>query len=298
MTQTSLLRPSAPSRRPAAVPPAGPTTYRHGRPVRRRRAPGVLGLVLSAVLAGWLAAHTEVLDVSGLLGDAPVAAAEGAVSVVVLDGSGAELTASGAGDVYWTASLAKLFVVQQLLERDEAGTVSLDDGDLVRMQGAVERSDDEAMNSLWSEFGGAQLVTAAAQQFGLEDTAAPERAGQWGETTTTAADYATFLASLDEHLSAADMTTLTTWMQSTTPDAADGFDQSFGLLSAQADTHGAVAAKQGWMCCLDGSRQLHSTGVLTDGRVVVLLGEFPDSTSWAEARTALTDTAEQVVEGP
>ena len=93
------------------------------------------------------------------------------------------------------------------------------------------------------------------------------------------------------------MGTLTTWMQSTTPDAADGFDQSFGLLSAQADTNGAVAAKQGWMCCLDDRRELHSTGVLTDGRVVVLLGEFPASASWAQAQAALTDTAEQVVEG-
>jgi hypothetical protein len=298
MTQTSLLRPSAPSRRPAVVPPAGPTTHRHGRPVRRRRTPGMLGLVLSAVLAGWLAAHTNVMDVSGLLGDGPVAVAQGTVSVVVLDGSGAELTASGASDVHWTASLAKLFVVQQLLARDEAGTVSLDDGDLARMRRAVELSDDEAMNALWVEFGGAQLVTAAAAQFGLEDTAAPERAGQWGETTTTAADYATFLAHLGAHLSPADTTTLTTWMRSTTPDAADGFDQSFGLLSAQADTHGAVAAKQGWMCCLEGRRELHSTGVLTDGRVVVLLGEFPEGTTWAQAQQALTDTAEQVVEGP
>ena len=105
MTQTPLLRAAAPSRRPV-VPVAGPTTYGHGRRVRRRRGPGVLGLVLSAVLAGWLATHTEVLDVSRLLGDPPLAAGDGAVSVVVLDGSGAELTAAGADDTHWTASLA------------------------------------------------------------------------------------------------------------------------------------------------------------------------------------------------
>jgi beta-lactamase class A len=288
MAPTSLLRAPAPA--PTA---ARRTTYRHGRPVRRRRGPGLLGIVLAAVLAGWLAVHAELVDVSALLGGAP----EEGISVVVLDGSGAVVAASGAGRTHWTASLAKLFVVQQLLERDEAGTVTLDEGDRLRMQRAVELSDDAAMNALWVEFGGASLVTAAAQEFGLDDTAAPERPGQWGETTTTAADYAAFLASLGAHLSDADLATLTTWMQSTTPTAADGFGQSFGLLSAQADTHGAVAAKQGWMCCLDGSRQLHSTGVLTDGRVVVLLGEFPEDTTWAAAKTALTDTAEQVVEG-
>ena len=286
MAQTSLLTP-APPRGTAAR-----TTYRHGRPVRRRRGPGLLGLVLSAVLAGWLAAHAGLVDVPRLLGGPTQH-----VSVVVLDGSGAELASTRADETHWTASLAKLFVVQQLLERDEAGAVTLDDGDLVAMQRAVELSDDQAMNALWVEFGGSALVTAAAEEFGLDDTAAPERAGRWGETTTTARDYASFLADLGEHLSDADLATLTTWMQSTTPTAADGFGQSFGLLSAQADTNGAVAAKQGWMCCLEGTRQLHSTGVLTDGRVVVLLGEFPEDTSWTAAQTALTDTAEQVVEG-
>jgi beta-lactamase class A len=287
MAQTSLLR-------TAVLPRAGAprTTSRPARPVRRRRGPGLLGLALAAVLAGWLAVHAELVDVGGLLGGPTEH-----VSVVVLDGSGAELASTGADETHWTASLAKLFVVQQLLERDEAGTLALDDGDLARMQRVVELSDDQAMNALWVEFGGAELVTAAAAEFGLADTAAPERAGQWGETTTTAADYAHFLAGLGAHLSDADLATLTTWMQSTTPTAADGFGQSFGLLSAQADTDGAVAAKQGWMCCLEGRRELHSTGVLLDGRVVVLLGEFPEDTSWAEAKTVLTDTAEQVVEG-
>jgi hypothetical protein len=288
---TSAARP-APAARPVHR-----TTYRHGRPVRRKRGPGLLGLVLSAVLAGWLAAHADVVDVSALLGDPPVEAAGGTISVVVLDSSGTELSSSDAGETHRTASLAKLFVVQQLLERDEAGTVSLTDADLVAMQRAVELSDDQAMNTLWVEYGGAQLVTAAAAEFELDDTAAPERSGQWGETTTTAADYARFLAHLGAHLAPADLATLTTWMQSTTPDAADGFDQSFGLLSAEADTHGAVAAKQGWMCCLDGARELHSTGVLTDGRVVVLLGEFPAGTSWSEAQAALTATAAAVLAG-
>jgi beta-lactamase class A len=291
VTQTSLLRTPGPSH--PAGPVAGRTTYRHGRPVRRRRGPRLLGLVLSAVLAGWLAAHAELVDVSALLGRPPASS----ISFVVLDGAGTQLASAGAGTTHRTASLAKLFVVQQLLERDDDGTVSLDDGDLARMRRAVELSDDQAMNALWVEFGGAQLVTAAAAEFGLADTAPPERAGQWGETTTTAADYARFLAHLGAHLSEARMATLTTWMQSTTPTAADGFGQSFGLLSAQADTNGAVAAKQGWMCCLDGRRELHSTGVLTDGRVVVLLGEFPEDTTWAEAKSALTDSAESLVEG-
>jgi hypothetical protein len=86
-------------------------------------------------------------------------------------------------------------------------------------------------------------------------------------------------------------------MQSTTATAADGFDQAFGLLAADAGSTGAVAAKQGWMCCLDDRRQLHSAGVLADGRVVVLLGEFPAGTSWTDARAALDAAAAAAITG-
>jgi hypothetical protein len=160
---------------------------------------------------------------------------------------------------------------------------------------AVEASDDDAMSTLWVEFDGADLVAAAAEESGLTGTAAPEVAGQWGESATTAADYETFLASLADHLSAAGLATLTGWMQSTTATAA-GFDQQFGLLASDSGA-GTVAAKQGWMCCVDTQRQLHSAGVLADGTVVVLLGDFPTSTSWSEARAALDAAAQAVLSG-
>ncbi|WP_222194883.1 serine hydrolase [Modestobacter italicus] len=246
------------------------------------------------------AADPVAVDVSAVLGavDAAASAAGGSIAVVVLDGDGAELVAgSGADDPLPTASLVKLLVVQQLLARDEAGELSLDDDDLALMRRAVTASDDDAMSTLWTRFDGADLVTAAAAEFGLTGTAPPETAGQWGESTTTAADYATFLAGLQDALSPADLATLIGWMQATTATAADGFDQQFGLLSTDARATGAVAAKQGWMCCVDGHRQLHSAAVLADGRVVVLLGDFPTSTTWAAAREALDAAATAVVSG-
>jgi len=230
--------------------------------------------------------------------DAAAAAAGGTISVVALDGSGTELVASAdAGTTHYTASLVKLLVVQQLLARDAAGTLTLDADDLALMERAVEASDDDAMSTLWVRFDGDELVTAAAAEFGLTGTAAPDTAGQWGESTTTAQDYATFLAGLGKHLSAADLATLVAWMQSTTGTAADGFDQDFGLLSADAGATGDVAAKQGWMCCVDATRQLHSAAVLSDGSVVVLLGEFSSGTSWAQARAALDAAAAAALSG-
>ena len=245
------------------------------------------------------AAATPTVDTAAVLAavDAAAAQAGGTISVVVLDDSGQTLVAgAGTHDAEYTASLVKLLVVQQLLERAEAGTVALDDDDLALMTRAVEASDDDAMNALWTRFDGAGLVTAAAAEFGLAGTAAPDVAGQWGESTTTAADYASFLAGLGAHLSPADLATLTGWMQSTTDTAADGFAQDFGLLGVDTAA-GTVAAKQGWMCCVGAARQLHSAGVLSDGRVVVLLGDFPTSTSWARAQAALDVAAQAAFSG-
>lgn len=76
---------------------------------------------------------------------------------------------------------------------------------------------------------------------------------------------------------------------------ADGLDQAFGLRSPDVDGDDRIAVKQGWMCCVAGTRQLHSVGILPDGTVVVLLGQFRETTSWATARGARDRAAEGVV---
>ncbi|WP_138760031.1 LppW family protein [Modestobacter altitudinis] len=222
----------------------------------------------------------------------------GTVYVAVRDPSGAELlTGQGAGTPVLTASLVKLLVVQQLFARDAAGSLQLSPGDLDRMRRAVVASDDGAMSVLWDRFDGAELVVAAAAEFGLTGSSPPARAGQWGEAVTTAADTALFLSALADHLPADDLATLTGWMGSAAGVATDGFDQRFGLLAPAVSASTAAAVKQGWMCCIDSRRQLHSAGVLADGRVVVLLGDFPTSTGWSRARAALDSAAQAVVDG-
>ena len=219
--------------------------------------------------------------------DAAAAAAGGTISVVVLaeDGSTLVASASASRPVY-SASLVKLLVVQQILATSDPSPA-----DLTLLRNAIETSDDDAMNSLWVAYDGAALVAAAAEEFGLTGTAAPTQPGQWGQTTTTATDYARVLAGYADHLSSTDAASLTAWLQGTTATAADGFDQTFGVVTAEGT---GTAAKQGWMCCVSDTRYLHSAGVLADGRVVVLLGEFPSSTSWDAARTAV-DTAASAV---
>ncbi|CCH88092.1 Beta-lactamase [Modestobacter italicus] len=226
------------------------------------------------------------------------ARARGTVQVAVRGPSGAEvLTGPDAGSPVLTASLVKLLVVQQLFARDAAGSLQLSPGDLDRMRRAIVSSDDGAMSVLWDRFDGEALVLAAAAEFGLTGSAPPARAGQWGEAVTTAADTALFLSALPDHLPADDLATLTGWMGFAAPIATDGFDQRYGLLAPEVTATTAVAVKQGWICCIDARRQLHSAGILADGRVVVLLGDFPTSTSWTRARAALDAAAAAVVAG-
>ncbi|MGY1832458.1 serine hydrolase [Geodermatophilus sp. SYSU D01180] len=233
------------------------------------------------------------VDDGGVLAavDAAAGAADGTVAVAVLDAFGRPLVSGpAAGDVRLSASLVKLLVVGRLLALDAAGALDLGEGDLALMEWAIVTSDDGAMSTLWDRYDGAALVTATATDAGLTATAPPRTAGQWGEATLSAADVAALLAGLADTLGEGPAATLLGWMRATAPRGADGFDQAFGLLAGGT----GVAAKQGWMCCIDGRRQLHSAGVLPSGTVVVLLGDFPAGTSWGRARAALDSAAAAV----
>lgn len=216
----------------------------------------------------------------------------GRISVVVRDADGEHVLADpGTDEVTPTASLVKVVLVARLLALGRDGALGLTGEDLALMERAVATSDDAAMNTLWTRYDGARLVADAAAWAGLSRTGPPAMPGQWGEATTTAREFAGFLAVLPGLLHEDDVRTLLGWMRAASAVAADGFDQRFGLLLGSG---APVAAKQGWMCCVGGRRVLHSAGVLANGLVVVLLGDFPAGTSWSQARTAL-DTAATAV---
>ena len=226
--------------------------------------------------------------------DAAAGAVAGSVAAVVVDPFGRVLLATPDADrPLPSASLVKLLVVQQLLAR--TSPAGWDAITLRRMERAITVSDDGAMSFLWGAYDGPALVQAAVAQFGLTGTGPPAEVGQWGEATTTASDVARFLSALAASETAADSATLLGWMRALAPTAVDGFDQTFGLLSGVAGA--GVAAKQGWMCCVDGRRQVHSVGLLADGRVVVVLGDAPAGTTWARVIAAVDAATEVLVAG-
>jgi len=129
-----------------------------------------------------------------------------------------------------------------------------------------------------------------AARYGLTGTTPPASPGRWGETMTTARDLARFLSLLPVVAHPADAAAIQEWMRGATPEAADGFDQQFGIFGTAPPR---TAVKQGWMCCVGGGRHLHSVGVIGH-RVVVLLSVVPRSVSYAAAAAALDAAAAAV----
>jgi hypothetical protein len=192
-----------------------------------------------------------------------------------------------AGRAFPSASLVKLFLAEDLLRRDRAGTITLTAQDRRNMAAMIRSSDDPAASALWVRHDGAGAVRSVAERYDLAATEPPRRAGQWGQTLTTAGDVARFLALLPVVAHPDDAATLLDWMRATTPIAADGFDQRFGFLGT---VEGRPAVKQGWMCCVAGQRHLHSVAV-TGTTVMVLLSEVPREVGYDRAGRRLDAAA-------
>ncbi|WP_209307580.1 serine hydrolase [Geodermatophilus sp. DF01_2] len=217
------------------------------------------------------------------LEDLSIRAAEARSARVLAQRAGNEL----AGRPFPTASMVKLFLAEDILHRARTGAVTLTPHDRAQLEAMIRRSDDPAASDLWVRFDGPQAVRNVAARYDLPGTAPPREWGQWGETTTTARDLAWFLTRLPVVAHPDDAAALLGWMRAATPIAADGFDQQFGVFGT---VPGQPAVKQGWMCCVDGQRHLHSVGVV-GSRVVVLLSEVPSSVGWDAAKAALDAAA-------
>jgi hypothetical protein len=193
------------------------------------------------------------------------------LGVAVLDRTTGQTTVNDQGDTQLrAASVAKLLTIADILSRREAGQVTTTAADDERLRRALSLSDDEAMNGLYSRFGGPEGIERISTLLGLTQTSPPVRVGQWGEVETSARDVATVYGFVLTRLAPADRDLVLTALEGAQDTAADGFDQGFGLLDPAR--RGTAAAKQGWLCCLQSSIDLHSTGLPdADGRYVVVL---------------------------
>jgi hypothetical protein len=220
------------------------------------------------------------------------------LSVAVFDRVTGETAVGERGsEPYYTASLAKIVVAVDMVDRRREDGLKVSAADLGLLQRALSASDDSAMNALWVKFDGQGAAGRVSKRLQLTGTTAPDDPSQWGQMSVPAVDFVRIWRYLLDEMPAVDRQLLVGDMKAAPATARDGFNQAFGLLSPAVREPEGVVAKQGWMCCFSKQYYLHSAGVLgPDERfVVVLLSRQPRSAGWDAARGQLDDVATAAV---
>jgi hypothetical protein len=269
---------------------------------RAAMAPVAMPAAKAGDAAGMAAASTAAVD-SAVQGVDAVQAANPRTQIgaAVLDRKTGMLALGTDGTTrFYSASVVKLYTVVAILHRVDAGELTLSATDRDDIQRALVASDDNAMDSLWVKFGGAQTVSQAISLVDLKDSQPPANPSQWGETKISARDVAAVYNYVLQSLSPASRNLIMNPLGHAQDKGADGFDQAFGLIAPPRQSN--VAAKQGWMW-INSDFDLHTTGVLgsDDRYVVVILSKNPANAGSAAARTIVnkaTAAAEAAIPQP
>jgi hypothetical protein len=207
------------------------------------------------------------------------AAAGGAtLSVAVLDRATHQLVSNGNTQIVGTASVAKLFIADDLLLQESQGKTTLSPDDRQVLDTMLQASDDGAAEKFWGQDGGAAIISQIANRYGLTSTTPPSD-GRWWNTMSSATDlirYYDMLLNGSGGLPPERARIIVNDLARSTPNGADGYPQRFGIpdgLYAEP-----VAVKQGWMCCI-GSDWMHlSTGVIgADHRYIMVIQSLQPS---------------------
>ena len=217
------------------------------------------------------------------------AAGDGAsLSVAVLDRVTRQLLSNGNDQLVAIASVAKLFIADDLLSRGSSGDGALSPADRQALDSMLRSSDDGAAEMFWAARGG-DAITDVAGRYGLTSTAPPSD-GQWWNTVSSTSDLVRYYDRLlggSGGLSPDRAEMIVADLAGSTATGADGYPQRFGIpdgLYAEP-----VAVKQGWMCCMDGSSWMHlSTGIIGADRRFVMVVESLQPSDDATARDTIT----------
>jgi hypothetical protein len=216
----------------------------------------------------------------------------------------------GAHQTFRSASVVKILLALDYLERH--GGVGGEDREL--MQVMLRSSDDHAATHFWGKGGKGAIIERMARKLGLTETAPPpaEKPGFWGYTALSAADVLKTYRYLVERAPEKDRDFVVGQLRRATQCGTDHFDQFFGIPRAVPKPW---AIKQGWsgfgdvpaVACKEGTFRpvsapdlglgrpvLHTTGLLGDSKIMVLLTLHPAGSSYAEASKTVTKLAGEV----
>jgi hypothetical protein len=217
------------------------------------------------------------------------AAADGAtISVAVLDRASHRMVSKGDTQIIATASVAKLFIADDVLLQESQGGVKLSPEDRQSLDLMLQSSDDDAAEKFWSQGGEDAVITRVAARYGLTSTAPPSD-GRWWNTISSVPDlirYYDMLLDGSGGLPPERANIIVTDLAQSTPTGIDGYPQRFGIpdgLYAEP-----VAVKQGWMCCVGDDWMHLSTGVVGPDRRYVMVIESLQPSDDTAARATIT----------
>jgi hypothetical protein len=279
-----------PSSKPANSAPDRSPLPRQPQPVQLLdtiTGPGVLPeAVPSAAFGGLQARVRQATD---------EAAASGAtLSVAILDRGTHQMVSNGNSQIAGTASVAKLFIADELLMQESEGGTRLSTDDRNALDMMLQSSDDGAAEKFWDQNGQGAIINQVATRYGLMSTAPPSD-GRWWNTNSTVGDlirYYDMLLAGAGGLPAQLANLIVDDLAQSTPHGDDGYPQRFGIpdgLYAEP-----VAVKQGWMCCI-GSAWMHlSTGVIGTDRRYIMVIESLQTSDDVTARQTITQAVKTI----
>jgi hypothetical protein len=216
------------------------------------------------------------------------AAAGAALSVAILDRATHQLITNGNPQIIGTASVAKLFIADDLLLQESEGKTTLSPEDRQALDVMLQSSDDGAAEKFWGQHGGDTIISQVASRYGLTSTTPPSD-GRWWNTMSSATDlirYYDMLLSGSGGLAPDRAGIIVSDLAQSTPAGIDGYPQRFGIpdgLYAEP-----VAVKQGWMCCIGADWMHLSTGVIGSDRRYVMVVQSLQPSDDATARQTIT----------
>jgi hypothetical protein len=223
------------------------------------------------------------------------AAANGAtLSVAILDRATHQLISNGNSEIVGTASVAKLFIADEVLMQESDGNISLSANDRQALDTMLRSSDDGAAENFWNQDGGGAIINQVATRYGLTSTNPPSD-GRWWNTVSSVDDlihYYDVLLDGSGGLPEERANLIVNDLAQSTPNGIDGYPQRFGIPEALYAE--PVAVKQGWMCCV-GSAWVHlSTGVIGAERRYVMVVQSLQTTDDATARETITQAVKTI----
>jgi hypothetical protein len=187
------------------------------------------------------------------------------LGLAVLDVQTGELAVGRGGEQeFMAASLTKLIVAVDVLDRHRAEGRRLDPADHELIGRALSGSDDNAMNALWGTHDGAGAIGRVADRLGLTASLPADSTETWGDTVVTATDMVTIYRHILRDMAPPDRAVIVDALAAASPVAVDGFWQHYGLLHQGASPR--WYAKQAWVPYSPAGYLLHSAGVIHDSR--------------------------------